>query len=201
MHWSGKLFGVLIVITALVNTFLTAKLITVRNSWARKTQDFAKKYEENSAKLQEVRRQVDQLRDELESSTREWGAGWNGINTAVSGPDGRLTVDIGTNQRVKERQILHGFEMQQDGSVIYRGAFVVATAQADRSALNPTWRVRCATGRSFHLGAAGAVALADDDPLRLRQALDRSGPGLHDDGRNTERPPRHAGHRGEGHPR
>ncbi len=143
MHWSGKLFGVLIVITALVNTVLTAKLITVRNSWARKTQDFATKYKTSSEKLEESRRQFLQLRDELETSLREWGATWNGINTQVVSPsEGKLTVDIGSNQRLKEKQILHGFEMLPDGNVVYRGAFVVATAQADRSALNPTWRVR-----------------------------------------------------------
>jgi hypothetical protein len=143
MHWLGKTSAVLLVIAALACTVLTAKLISVRNSWTRKTQDFASKYETTAAKLQETRRQTDQLRDEVETGLREWGFTWNGIPTQVSGPaEGKLTVDIGTNHRVREQQVLHGFEMQADGSVIYRGSFVVATAQADRSALNPTWRVR-----------------------------------------------------------
>jgi len=142
MHWFGKTCAILIVLASLACTFLTAKLIAVRNSWAKKTQTFVTSYERDHTKLEEVQRQYNQLMKEGESSLREWGAVYNGINTQVEKPTGRLTVDLGTNHRLKDKQVLHGFELLPDGTSIYRGAFLIATAQADRSALLPTWRVR-----------------------------------------------------------
>lgn len=145
MHWSGKTFAILVVLASLACALLTSKLITVRNSWAKKAQTFDASYAATQAKLVESRRQAEQLRDELEGTLREWGGlvgVWNGVGTVVQPPDGKLNVDLGTNQRIKEKQILHGFEVRPDGQSVYRGAFVVTTAQADRSALSPTWRVR-----------------------------------------------------------
>jgi hypothetical protein len=142
MHWLGKTCAIFIVLASLACTFLTAKLITVRNSWAKKTQAFATTYEKDAAKLQEVQRQYAQLMKEGESASREWGYIFNGINTQVDKSSGRLTVDLGTNFGLKDKQELHGFELAADGIWIYRGTFSIATAQADRSGLVPTWRPR-----------------------------------------------------------
>jgi hypothetical protein len=145
MHWSGKLFAVLVALAGLASGYFTAQLITVRNSWARKAATFETQYADTQAKLTETRRQAAQLRDELEAAVREWGGlagAWNGVNTTLTSPDGKLAVDLGTNQRIKESQVLHGFELTPDGQAVYRGAFVVTTAQPDRSALSPMWRVR-----------------------------------------------------------
>jgi hypothetical protein len=145
MHWSGKLFAVLVVLAAVVAVWLTAELIEDRNSWARKAATFETEHATNQAKLQESRRQAEQLRTELETTLREWGGAlgtWI-TNTSVTSPaEGKLSVDLGTNQRIKDSQVLHGFELSPDGKSAYRGAFIVTTAQADRSALQPTWRVR-----------------------------------------------------------
>uniref|UniRef100_A0A7C4QPV0 Uncharacterized protein n=1 Tax=Schlesneria paludicola TaxID=360056 RepID=A0A7C4QPV0_9PLAN len=142
MNVWGKVFAVLVVLAAIANTFLTAKLIQVRNSYAAKAKGFETKYDTARAKLQEVRRQAEQLRNEWEATERDWGLRWV-VNTQVTNAaTGQLAVDLGTNHRLKDQQLLHGFEVLGEGQTVYRGAFVVTTAQADRSALQATWRVR-----------------------------------------------------------
>jgi len=181
MHWSGKTFAILAVLAALFCVPLTSKFIAVRNSWARKAQKFEATYNEKSGKLAETRRQAEQLQNDLSTTNREWGFTWF-TNTSVSSPDGKLAVDLGTNNRIRDKQILYGFEPTQDGRSIYRGAFVVLTAQADRSALAPTWRARPQEVQSWSQQGQwrwrseipSAYSKGSDDQARLLTTLDET---------------------------
>lgn len=147
MNVWGKVLAVFVVIAGLASMALTAKFITVRNSWAAKTQPFAKNYVTAAADLRTTTAQRNAVLHELEVMTREWGTDFRaagGRPTQMLAPaEGRLEVGLGTGSGLQEKQLLHGFELKADGSSIYRGPFTVfGPPQAERAAMQPAWRIR-----------------------------------------------------------
>jgi hypothetical protein len=142
MNVWGKVLAFLVIVAALLSTYFTSKLITVRNSWTKKSQDFVKNYETASKQASDLREQEIRLTSSIETALRGWGRTFGADTQIANANDGRLQIVAGSNQFVTDNQVLYGFELQQDGSTIYRGPFQVTTVQADRSALQPTWRVR-----------------------------------------------------------
>ncbi|HUQ72549.1 MAG TPA: hypothetical protein VM165_23680 [Planctomycetaceae bacterium] len=142
MNVWGKVLAFLVIVAAALSTYFTAKLIQVRNSWTKKSQTFVKSYEADEKQLHELQAQFLKVQTDTETALRSWGRTWAADTQIASPAEGRLQIVAGTGQGLADKQVIHGFELQQDGSSIYRGPFIVATAQADRSALVPTWRVR-----------------------------------------------------------
>jgi hypothetical protein len=141
MNVWGKVLAFLVILAAAGSTYLTAKLIQVRNSWTKKSQAFVGNYQTADKQLNDLQAQFVKLRSTYETALRDWG-GTMTADTQPAGPDGRLQIVAGTGQGLADKQTLHGFELQPDGNSIYRGPFVITTAQADRSALAPSWRTR-----------------------------------------------------------
>lgn len=147
MHITGKIFAALVVLAGLGATIMTAKLVTVRNSWTAKTQSFENNFKTATVDAQSVRQQHLLVQAELERLNRDWGTDFRsvgGVPTQILGAaDGRLEVGLGSNVGLKEKQIIHGFEVQADNTTIYRGPFeVLAGLQAERCAAAPKWRIR-----------------------------------------------------------
>ncbi len=142
MHKSGIILAVLVMIAAATATYFTAKVIQVRNSWTAKAQNFKDNYGKVATDLDAAKKKFVEVRDNIETALREWGATF-AVDTQIANPaEGRLQLDAGTNFGLKEKMVLHGFEQLPDGSSLYRGPFSVATAQADRSVVVPAWRLR-----------------------------------------------------------
>jgi hypothetical protein len=143
MNVWGKVLAFLVILAAAGSTYLTAKLIQVRNSWTKKSQAFVGNYQTADKQFNDLQAQFLKLRSTYETALRDWG-GTMAADTQFASPqpEGRMQIVAGTGQGLSEKQTLHGFELQPDGSSIYRGPFVIQTAQADRSLLVPTWRVR-----------------------------------------------------------
>lgn len=147
MHITGKIFAALVVLAGLGATILTAKLVTVRNSWTAKTQSFETNFKKGTEEVVQARQQRLLVLAELERLNRDWGTDFRspgGVPTQIlQVADGRLEVGLGSNVGVKEKQIIHGFEIQADNTTIYRGPFeVMAGVQAERCAATPKWRLR-----------------------------------------------------------
>jgi hypothetical protein len=142
MNVWGKVLAFLVILAAAGSTFLTAKLVQVRNSWTKKSQSFVADFQTTDKSLKDLQSQFVKLRNTIETAVRDWGYTWAADTQFASQQEGRLQIVAGTGQGIAEKMTLHGFELQPDGSSIYRGPFIVATAQADRSMVVPTWRVR-----------------------------------------------------------
>ncbi len=147
MNVWGKVLAVMVVIAGLVSMALTAKLITVRNSWTAKTHAFVKTYGETARQRREASEQRELVLHELERMNRDWGTDFRaagGVPSQLLNPaDGKLEVQLGMGAGLQEKQLVHGFEIQGDGSSLYRGPFMVSgPPQAERSALQPAWRIR-----------------------------------------------------------
>ncbi len=142
MHISGKIFAFLVICCGLASTLLTAKLIQVRNSWTAKSQRFETDYPKTRTELEKARAEFTALRSGIEATIRDWG-GTFAVETQIANPlEGRLQIAAGTNLGLKEQMVIHGFQLLPDQTSIYRGPFVIATAQADASLVVPQWRLR-----------------------------------------------------------
>lgn len=143
MHVLGKVGVWLVVIAAAASTLLTAKLIQVRNSWTKRSVENQKTMQTLRPKIAELKDQVAQLEAEYFRAKELWGYAWNNVPTQVLRPtEGVLTINIGTNNGVREKQYLYGFELLPDGTSVYRGDFTVVTARDVQAQVQPNWRVR-----------------------------------------------------------
>lgn len=142
MHISGKIVAWLLIPAILGAMVLSAKAVKVRNSWTAKYEKLRKEYADVAPKLDEARAALDHAQAEWHRATQTWGL-YAQANTTVQNPAaGTLTVGLGTSQGIKDKQWLYGFEVQQDGSAIYRGDFVVTIVREGESVLQPNWRLR-----------------------------------------------------------
>lgn len=143
MHIMGKVGVWLVVIAAAASTVLTAKLVQVRNSWTRRSVENQKQMETLRPKIAELKQQVAQLEADYFRSKELWGHYWTNVPTQVLRPtEGVLTINIGLNNGLREKQYLYGFEILPDGRSVYRGDFTVVTARDVQAQVQPNWRVR-----------------------------------------------------------
>lgn len=144
------ILALLVVIGAGAGSFLTAQLMSVRNSYTRKNIQFKKEYGPAWAKLVDSRRTLDDTKLKAQLATLDWGRWWENCPTQL-GQDS-VTIDIGSSQGVVDNQWLHGFELTPEGKSVYRGEFKVTAAREGQSVLKPTFRVRTSDGRDWKAG-------------------------------------------------
>ncbi len=143
MHISGKILAALTIIAGLAAPVLTAKLIQVRNGWTRKATKLTADYERVIGEKEKLQGQLDVTRAELARTLAPWNLTFNKINTAITAAaEGKVTIELGTEVGLKEKQWLYGFEMQPDGSSIYRGVFEITGVRERQALLKPRWRTR-----------------------------------------------------------
>lgn len=142
MHWSGKVFAFLTLAAALGGAVLTARLIEVRNSWARKADTSLKTIADLEPKLATAKAEADRVQGEINRAADLWGRTWSDVGTQVADPaQGNLAIEIGTNNGVNQGMWLYAFEPTADGS-IYRGEFAASTVRENQALVTPTFRVR-----------------------------------------------------------
>lgn len=142
MHTSGKVLAWLVVIAGLAASFFTAKLIQTRNSFTAKWMKVSTDYESREPQLVSAKAELGRLQEELLRAGTNWGATIDMVPTQVAGPEGRLQVSMGRLQGLRESMLLYGFEIQPDGSAIYRGDFTVSQVQDQQALLVPASRIR-----------------------------------------------------------
>jgi uncharacterized coiled-coil protein SlyX len=141
MHLSGKIFAWLLIPLLLAAMVLSAKAVKVRNSWTAKIEKLRKEYADLAPKLDDARSNLRRAQSEWHRATQTWGL-YAQAQTNVTNPaGGTLTVALGTSHGIKEKQWLYGFEIQADGSAIYRGDFTATTVREGESVLQPNWRL------------------------------------------------------------
>lgn len=140
MHTVGKVLAVLVVIAAVLASMLTAKLIQVRNSYTVKAAAAKQKFADTQPKIEALEASIEKLKNEIFRSRELWGSSLPKVDTKVNA-DGSVGTGIGTDQGIRPAMLLHGFEIAQDGTAIYRGSFLVADVQKDSCTLKPNFRV------------------------------------------------------------
>lgn len=122
---------------------LTAKLITVRNSWTKKYLGLSTQSQKAREDLARVTSERNLAVNELSFYATEWNNVWPEVNSQISNPgSGTMTIDAGSALGLRERQRLYGFELTADGQSIYRGDFIVQRVSETQAILAPFWRLR-----------------------------------------------------------
>lgn len=151
MNVWGKVFAFLVVIAAIVASIFTAKLVQVRNSWTAKTFASKNKFNDLQPKVAALETQIDSLRSEIFRSKELWGNFWPAVQTGVN-EDGSLQIGIGSDAGVRPNLLLHGFELQADGTSIYRGSFLPTDVQNATTTLKANWRVNPNEAKTWQTG-------------------------------------------------
>ncbi len=161
MHIMGKVFLWLAVIGAIAAVVLTAKAFDVRSGYLKQVAERQEEIEKNDAQYQDLRKKVDLLLGDITRRQLDWGQFWDNVETGiVDQGQGTVSVSIGLNQGLgrtadesnADPVVIYGFQPQADGSYSYVGAFQVATARENQSALKPTFRIRPGTTASWRPG-------------------------------------------------
>lgn len=142
MHWSGTVFAWLVTISMCVAVFFSAKVVKVRNSWAAKLQKQKEEYPKVAENLRNKRFELDRAQGDWHRATEFWGRFEVSATNVQDPANGTLVVDLGSTQGITAGQWLYGFEIQPDGSAIYRGDFVAEDVREGQSLLHPNWRIR-----------------------------------------------------------
>ena len=148
MHTMGKVGVWLVVLAALGASMLTSKLIQVRDGWTKRDVAARDQYRALVPKIDELQDTLSGLEGEKFRALDLWGNSWPPVQTTVQA-QGALVIDLGTDNGIREKQVIYGFEVQPDNSVIYRGDFTVATARNVQSQLQPNWKVRAEDGATW----------------------------------------------------
>lgn len=141
MHTLGKVLAFLVVVAAIFASVFTSKLVKVRNSWTAKSVTSKNKLTDLKPKIEALEAQIDALKNEIFRSRELWGSFYPVVQTAIANPlDGTVQVNIGSQNGVRDKLLLHGFEIAADGSSIYRGSFIPIAVDNAGATLKPNWR-------------------------------------------------------------
>ena len=145
MHVLGKVLLALCILGAAGSVALTAKLVNIRNSWTRRVAQLEQDNVRMAEELETQRKRRMELRNELLRESLGWGRSWCRANVNALG-DGTLAVDgVGRRQGLGLLEgttpVVHVFQPAAGGGMTYVGPFL-ASAEENRSALRPAWKVR-----------------------------------------------------------
>lgn len=133
----------LAIVGAIVALLFSSWYLDIRSQWMAKAQKLEQEYTENIEKVQNSRAKLAAKQKEVTRTMLAWDRYWTKINGSVSDAGkGQVTLDIGTNRGLQDKQVVYVFELDADGKSNYYGAFRVATAREDRCSLEPIWRMR-----------------------------------------------------------
>ena len=152
MNVWGKVLAFLVVISAILASIFTAKLVQVRNSWTAKSVASKNKFHDLQPKIAALETQIDSLKNEIFRSKDLWGNFWPVVQTGVNPADGTVKVNIGSDVGIRPNLMLYGFEINPDGTSIYRGSFLPVDIQNAESTLKPNWRVSANEARTWTAG-------------------------------------------------
>jgi hypothetical protein len=153
MHTSGKVLAFLVVLLAITASILTAKLVQVRNSWTAKSVASKNKFNDISPKVVALQAQIDSLNNELFRSRELWGTLPLPAQTeVVNQNDGTVRVGFGSDAGLRDKLLMHGFEITADGTSVYRGSFLPVEIQNVGATLKPNWRATPEDVRTWQSG-------------------------------------------------
>ena len=140
MHISGKILLGLAFIGCVAALFLTSKQLLIRNAWMIKIQKLEAEHAQNEKLVAEKKKALHDTRTELARVMLDWDRHWSDIRADLVDP--RVQIALGQNRGVQDKQVLHAFAPNGDGTFTYAGDFKVTTVREDQAALEPNWRSR-----------------------------------------------------------
>ncbi len=154
-----KRFGIwlvlLVIVLALVSTPLASRLVLIRSSWQKKTDDGKKKVVELRENADKAEKAVVAAKKELQDAIFGWEKYWATAQVAEGRQPGTLaTVGLGTNQGFAPvGALVYAFQPSGDGQgMTFVGAFKISATQETQAALTPNWRLRPDDSKTWRYG-------------------------------------------------
>lgn len=139
MHKLGIGLAVLATIAAFLAADYTAKVVTYRNSYTVKNVTLKAKTAKLHQDIEKLEADIERVNNQVFRAREMWGEVWNNVPTALQGNDGTLTIGAGTKQLIRDKMVLHGFQLGE-GTSLYQGSFSVVSANEAGAVLKPNWR-------------------------------------------------------------
>jgi len=148
MNTLGKVFVWLIVVASLPAVFLTARMLDIRNSWAKAIGVLEKKNETNDESLVNRRLELFELQSAYDREMQQWDRYFTNTSTRSVG-DGNPNVAIrglgGNNGLTRkpgaEPQVIYGFQTDEAGASRFVGEFRVLDV-GELTEARATWTPR-----------------------------------------------------------
>jgi len=139
-----------LIIFAMLGVYFSSRTLSVRDSWARRTEKLQQVNEENAANLVKNRKELQALRDEFDRVRYGWGRVWPNVkaygDSTEEGP--MLYANFGLNQGLglpqrPEAPVVHAFRLDPAEGTIYVGRFQATKTLLENDVmLRPTRLVR-----------------------------------------------------------
>lgn len=154
MHILGKILIWLVVLAAGAATYLTTRVLDIRNSWKTTLTQLETANQQDAETIAQKKRELKALQDQYARTTLGWGTYWNqrsGGQNQITG--GVLPIGIGTddgfgtrgNQPLPqgaELPTVHAFRPLQDGSYMYVGEFQAVAINPQSAQVKALWNIR-----------------------------------------------------------
>lgn len=167
-------------------TYLTVKFVGIQNSWTSK-------YETAVANQENAQKAFDTSVNNLSTVTQErnlmtlrWGQFWTEVNTVISGDNGTISLNAGTNQGVpaldgKNAPLIYAFQPDSNDpeKLAFVKAFTLTDVQLDRSSAEPNGTVSAEEVQSWSPGlwtffesipVSDSATLNDLDALHVQKS-------------------------------
>ncbi|MCH7688938.1 MAG: hypothetical protein IH899_20060, partial [Planctomycetes bacterium] len=138
-----------LILFAMLGVYFSSRTLSVRNSWARRTEELQQANALNAADLVTSRRELQNLRDEFDRERYGWGRVWNAsAQTRILQGIPLLQADFGLNQGLGRPQrpkapVVYAFRADSAGGMIYVGRFQATQRPLENEVLlRPTRLVR-----------------------------------------------------------
>lgn len=160
MHRLGVVFIVLIVVGSLAAVALSAKLLSVRNSWAKSVADLRAKNEQNAQEIAEKQRRLQQMRGELARTMLGWDKYWTDVDIGLANLDEGIVQsgNLGRNHGLgvperPEQPVVFLFRPTPESQFVFAGPFQAIEIRENQAAFQATWRVRSGEPQSWSSGS------------------------------------------------
>jgi hypothetical protein len=183
MHVLGKVFLGLTIVLAAADTYLVAVLYKHRDHWQKQIETKRQTLADEEVKLQDTRKRVLGLKNELDRIEAIWGNQWNvaGGGSVLQIQNGQLAINAGATLPGwpvpvpdKAVPLVYVFSVEADGSSRYLGEYALADVQAEQSGGMLTQQPPLPTSNEALLSLQG-------QPLRVRETVPSAWRGLFDD--------------------
>jgi len=183
MHVLGKVFLALTIILAAADTYLVAVLFKHRENWQTKIEGQRQTLATEEAKLQDTRKRVLGMQNELDRIQAIWGNQWTVAQggNVLNAQNGTLAIGAGAQlpgwpMPVPEKALplVFVFSNEADGSSRYLGEFALSDVQAEQSGGQLTQQPPLPT-------SVEALQALQGQPLRIRETIPAAWRGLYDD--------------------
>lgn len=155
MHLLGKILAGLFIFIAMGATFMTAKVLQVRNEWMKRVETSKTNYQKELPRAPLLRQQLSDLERQENRLVYDWGKTWENLQAGAgaAGAGSIILAGIDATTGVKQDQVIQLFQPDGKGGTTYVGPFKVTVLGQGQIGLQANWLFRNGEPTTWQFGA------------------------------------------------